>query len=199
MDVKYMVVGPYQTNCYFIIDEETKATAVVDPGSAASEILRNVKEQGLDIKMILLTHGHFDHTGAVAELHEATGAPVYMNERDLYNYETKPENLEIINYGDGDELTLGSMKIKVIETPGHTPGSVSLIVEDQLFCGDTLFMGSCGRTDFPGGSYPQILRSLKRLYDLEGNYIVYPGHDRVTSLDFERAHNPYMRECLKAE
>jgi len=197
LKVAKLQLGPIATNCYFVTDEETDQTAVIDPGDWPEEVNAVVDREKFDVRLILLTHGHYDHTGAVAGLHEHTGAPVYMNHLDLDLYENRPADLEILNCGEGDLIPLGSAAFRVLHTPGHTRGSVVFLTEDgKMFSGDTLFFTSCGRTDFPGGSYAQMLRSLKRLAELPGDYDVFPGHDRATKLSIERQYNPFMREAM---
>ena len=208
MLIKCFTVGSYETNCYIVSDEETLECAVVDPGADGSTILNYLEEARLTCRAILLTHGHFDHTGAVETLMEETGAPLYMHEADngvtiggdYYRF-SAPEGTRF--YKDGDILVLGSLSFTVLETPGHTPGSVTLRLSEAgsgdqaLFTGDTLFRDSCGRTDFPGGSTDEILRSLKRLAALPGDYEVYPGHMGATTLERERNVNLFMLQALR--
>lgn len=200
MKVKMMQVGPIGTNCYLLEDESTRQAAVIDPGGDAPRLLAALK--GLDVRRILLTHGHYDHTGAAAELASALPqAEVYIHERDyrdvdpgLFPLRTQ---LSAVNfYGEGDRLPLGELTLEVLHTPGHSQGSVTLRCGDVLFCGDTLFAGSCGRTDFPGGDTAKILASLRRLGELEGNLQVLPGHMESSTLDRERQVNPYLRQAM---
>ena len=203
MQVKVLQVGPIGTNCYLLEDEKAHVAAVIDPGDEAGRILQVIKDDGVDVKYILLTHGHYDHTTAVPELHQALPqAEIYIHKADANGAGSRLFPLagqipDLKFYDEGDALTLGELTIQVLHTPGHSPGSVTYRVGDVLFCGDTLFAGSCGRTDFVGGSYPQILKSLKRLVSLEGNLRVCPGHEGTSSLDVERAHNPFVREALR--
>ncbi len=200
MNIKAMQVGPIGTNCYLLEDESTRQAAVIDPGGDAPRLLAALK--GLDVRRILLTHGHYDHTGAAAELAAALPqAEVYIHERDyrdvdpgLFPLRTQ---LSAVNfYGEGDRLPLGELTLEVLHTPGHSQGSVTLRCGDVLFCGDTLFAGSCGRTDFPGGDTAKILASLRRLGELEGNLQVLPGHMESSTLDRERQVNPYLRQAM---
>ena len=203
MEVKVLQVGPIGTNCYILEDEKARAAAIIDPGDEAGRILQVIEDDGVDVKYILLTHGHYDHTTAVPQLHKALPqAEIYIHRADangagsqLFPLAGQIPDLKF--YDEGDTLALGDMTIQVLHTPGHSKGSVTLKVGDVLFCGDTLFAGSCGRTDFVGGSYGQILQSLKRLVSLEGNLRVCPGHEGTSTLDVERAHNPFVREALR--
>lgn len=200
MQIKMMQVGPLGTNCYLLEDEKSKLAAVVDPGGDAPRILSQAQADGVEVKMILLTHAHFDHTGGVAELCASLpGVPVYLHPADaaLVGSDVFPAiGAATVPYEDGDTVQLGELTIQVLHTPGHTPGGVCLLVGDALFTGDTLFYGSMGRTDFAGGSYEDIMASLKRLAQLPGNYQVLPGHMDVTTLDRERKINFYIKEAL---
>ena len=200
MKISVLQVGPIGTNCYLLEDESTNAAAVIDPGGEGARILDRAKADGVEIKLILLTHAHFDHTGGVDELCRALpGVPVYLHPADaqLLGTQVFPAiGVDTVPYGEGDTLTLGSLTISVLHTPGHTPGGVCLQVEDALFTGDTLFQGSMGRTDFPGGSYEQLMASLKRLGQLPGDYHVFPGHMGASTLETERKTNYYMREAM---
>ena len=164
MQIKVMQVGQLGTNCYLLEDEETRTAAVVDPGGEGARILAQLKADGMELKLILLTHAHFDHTGGVAELCAALpGVPVYLHPADaaLVGGDVLPAvGAETTPYQDGDVVKLGKMDIEVLHTPGHTPGGVTLKVGDVLLTGDTLFQGSMGRTDFEGGSYAEIMASL---------------------------------------
>ena len=208
MLIKCFTVGSYETNCYIASDGETLECAVIDPGADGSTILNYLEEARLTCRMILLTHGHFDHTGAVEMLMAETGAPLYMHAADngvsvggdYYRF-SAPEATRF--YKDGDILVLGSLSFTVIETPGHTPGSVTLMcsgagdADQALFTGDTLFRDSCGRTDFPGSSTEAIMRSLKRLSELPGDYEVYPGHMDASTLERERNVNLFMLQAMR--
>ncbi len=206
MKIDSLTVGPIGTNCYILQDEQAKLCAVIDPGDEPERVIRAAEQTGCTPTMILLTHGHFDHyTGVAGLLEKWPDLPVYIHEKDVTDrvsggFDLLFPRLTEKNqryYKEGDCLTLGGLTIRVLETPGHSRGSVCLVVGDVIFSGDTLFYGSCGRTDFAGGSYEDILRSLKRLAELPGQYKVYPGHDRPTDLDFERRMNPYMKQGLR--
>lgn len=193
MKIYSLPVSDYETNCYIVEDETTKNAVVIDPGAEEDFILRSLKDAGLTAKLILLTHGHFDHTGAVRPLHEATGAPVWIHEKDVADNLSGTSLKDIANfYDEGDTVTMDSLTFKVINTPGHTPGSCVLMCENVMFAGDTLFAGSCGRTDL-GGDWNTILASLARLAELELDYNIYPGHGESTTLSREKRYNPYLR------
>ena len=202
MKVKMMQVGAIGTNCYILEDEETGKAAVIDPGDEAGAIANILEEDKADVEYILLTHGHYDHTTGVPELKRRfPAAKVYIHRADANGAGSQLFPLvgqvkDLNYYKEGDTLTLGSLTILVMETPGHSPGSVTLQVGDVLFTGDTLFCGSCGRTDLRGGSYDQIMASLKRLGKLEGDFHVCPGHDRTSTLEQERRYNPFLREAM---
>jgi glyoxylase-like metal-dependent hydrolase (beta-lactamase superfamily II) len=205
MFVKSIPVGMLNTNCYLLGDEAAKLLAVIDPGDDAADICAAIEKTDYQLAMILLTHGHFDHVTAVPELlKQYPGIPVYIDEKD-YAGAISPNMFsngigEIPNvhfYSDGDTVALGELTVEVLSTPGHTPGSVTLKVGDVLFTGDTLFAGSCGRTDFPGGSYADMLKSLKRLAELPGDYAVYPGHEESSTLDRERRYNSFMQAGMQ--
>lgn len=201
MNVKMLQVGPLGTNCYILEDEETRRAAVIDPGGNAPAILKAL--EGAEVSYILLTHGHYDHTAGVAELAKALPqAEVYIHERDFRGVDTSmcPLSVQMEGvkfYDEGDCLPLGSRTIQVLHTPGHSQGSVTLRCEDLIFSGDTLFAGSCGRTDFLGGSIPKMMASLRRLGKLEGDFQVLPGHMGVSTLEEERRHNPYLRQAMQ--
>jgi len=203
MKIKSMQVGELATNCYLLIDDTANAAAVIDPGDQADQILEAVRAEGAAVEYILLTHGHYDHIGAVRQLHEALPqTKVYLHKADAKGtgFHVVPladQVPDLRYYDDGDQLQLGSLTIHVIHTPGHTPGGVTLRVEDVLFTGDTLFAGSMGRSDFPGGNTQQLFASLKKLAQLEGDYQVLPGHDRTTTLGRERQSNVFVLEALK--
>ena len=196
-------VGQIDTNCYLIGDEKENVCAVVDPGGSPEKVLAMIEKSGLTPQMILLTHGHWDHVGAIPALLEKwPDLPVYAHERELcpsdepnphYFFPRAGKNQR--TYGEGDVLPLGGLTLKVLHTPGHSAGSVVILAEDVMLCGDTLFAGSCGRWDLPGGSEGAMLPSLRRLAELEGDYRVCPGHGPLSTLDRERRSNPYMRQA----
>ena len=204
MKVSVMQVGPIGTNCYFLQDEESGLMAIIDPGDDWERILHQVKKAEGEVKYILLTHGHYDHTTAVPDLVKALpGVQVYIHQADANGagsqlFPLAAQVKDLNNYDEGDTLSLGSLTIEVLHTPGHSKGSVTLKVGDVLFTGDTLFCGSCGRTDLRGGSYEEIMASLKRLGELEGDFHVCPGHDRTSTLEWERKYNPFLLEAMGA-
>ena len=194
MNVKKLALGAYQTNCY-LLWEGDKAV-VIDPGYEADTILRALETLGMSLEAIALTHGHFDHVGAVKELAAETGCDVYIHpaELSLPPMMTAGQLYYTHTYGEGDTITpIPGMELTVLHTPGHTPGSVCLIWGDQMFSGDTLFEGSCGRVDLPGGDPRVMLESLRRLASLEADHHVHPGHGGSTTLAREKQYNPYLR------
>ncbi len=200
MKIMQMQVGPIGTNCYIL--EDGGKIAVIDPGDESGRILDELKKSGAQVEYILLTHGHYDHTTAVPELHAALPeAKIYIHQADANGAGSRLFPLagqvdDLLLYDEGDTLSLASLTIEVLHTPGHSPGSVTLKTGDVLFTGDTLFAGDCGRTDLRGGSWEEILASLGRLGRLEGNFHVLPGHGPASTLDTERQVNPYLRQGM---
>ena len=213
-------VGMLQFNCSILGDPTTREAIVVDPGDEVERILEVLHRHKLKVLAIVSTHTHIDHVGGLAALHRATGAPVLIHEDDLGLYKTldmqaqwlgipTPETVKIRDFvKEGDTLRWGDFAARVLHTPGHTQGSISLIVEpgaatdaravqpadSLLLAGDTLFQRSIGRTDLPGGSFPQIMRSIhEKLLVLPDEMIVYPGHGDLTTIGEEREHNPFLR------
>ncbi len=199
MLIKAIPVGHLETNCYVVTDEASLLCVVIDPGDESNTILDYLEEHKLSCRAVLLTHGHFDHTGAVRAMLEETGAQLYMHRGDCGEGGPSKFNAPegTIFLSDGDVIEVGALRFEVLTTPGHTPGGVSYRCGDALFTGDTLFAGSCGRTDLPGGDMNLELKSLRRLGELPGDYEVYPGHMESTTLDSERRFNPYMRAALE--
>lgn len=201
MNIKTLPLGDYQTNCYLVWADGSSSCAVIDPGYEASRVLSAVKKLGLTIDAVLLTHGHFDHVGAVEEIVEQTGCRLWMSQSDwskpnspMNNYLYPLANCDFCEVRfceDQEEISAGGLTFTVLETPGHTAGSVCFLCDDAMFSGDTLFAGSCGRTDL-GGDWDTIIRSLNRLKELEGDFRVFPGHGLATTLERERSYNPYM-------
>ena len=195
MNILTLPLGSYQTNCYIAWGDDTDSCIVIDPGYEPETIWAEVKHLGKTVAAILLTHGHFDHVGGVRWLAMETDCPVYLHRGELSLPEsfTAGPLMYTQTYDAGAVLELAGLSIRVLHTPGHTPGSVCLIAEDTMFSGDTLFMDSCGRTDFPGGSMTELRKSLKRLAALEADYRVLPGHGPATTLAEERKYNPYLQ------
>ncbi len=204
MKITVLQVGELATNCYIVWDEATHNAAIVDPGDSGKYLLHLLEEQGLTLKMILLTHAHFDHVGGIRELLLGGSVPIWIC-KDEFSYDNSMSkgmldaSWEYHYYDEGDEVQLDSLTFHVLRTPGHTPGSVCLLCGDVMFSGDTLFQGSCGRTDFPGGSFEQMNESLRRLYRLDGDYTVLSGHTSATTLDRERKTNFFMVQAISEE
>ena len=192
MSIQKLTLGLYQTNTYILSND--REAVVIDPGYEPDTILDAL--DGLTLKAILLTHGHFDHVGAVKELVAETGCEVYIHAADttLPPMITAGPFYYTRTYAEGDTITPASgLELTVLHTPGHTPGSVCLLWNDQMFSGDTLFEGSCGRVDLPGGDPRVMMESLNRLASLEAEYQVHPGHGGSTTLSREKRYNPYLR------
>ena len=194
LKIHVLPLGDYQTNCYIVHEENSTDCLIIDPGYEPEIISSYLEEKGLTPEAILLTHCHFDHVGAVKDLAAQYDCKVFLDKKEL----AMPPMLTngplyyTDGYGDGDTLTLAGIPIQVLETPGHTPGSVCLIMEDTLFSGDTLFAGSCGRTDLPCGDAWAMRDSLRRLAALSENYRVCPGHGPSSTLNREKQTNPYL-------
>lgn len=203
MLIKTLPVGMLGTNCYIVTDEKTLKCAIIDPGADSNSILDYIETNNITPEAIFITHGHFDHFMALEEVREETKVPVYIHEADvdrgghgdLYRMDC---SIDVNYYSDGDVIQVGNLEFFVIETPGHSPGSVTLRCEEALFTGDTLFCGDCGRTDIGDGCRDTILKSLKKLSELKGDYEVYPGHEESTTLERERNYNPDMQLAMSA-
>lgn len=205
MKIIQIDVGNLGTNCYIVGCRQSQEAAVIDPGGNAEAILSALRQEKLTPVCIINTHGHADHIAANAKVKEATGAPVYIHEEDAPMLLSASKNLSgFIGSGftcppadkelkDGDSVRIGSLELTVLHTPGHTQGGICLKIDDVVFSGDTLFAESIGRTDFPGGSYRQLLTSIKeRLMVLPDTVTVYPGHGPETTIGWERKHNPFI-------
>ena len=196
-------LGDYQTNCYLVWGEDSQTCIVIDPGFEPETVLLKARQLGKKIEGIFLTHGHFDHVGGVKEIAQTTGCSLWMGKGDYTQKKSQEMDFfypihdcdfaQICFCEEGEQIQAAGLVFRVMETPGHTLGSVCYLCEDALFSGDTLFRGSCGRTDLPGGSWNTIANSLKRLAALETDYKVYSGHGPVTTLAEEKNYNPYMR------
>lgn len=203
MILKCGCFGSMDNNCYLITDESTNKSALIDCPEYSNQMIDFIGDA--DLEYILLTHGHFDHIGGVADVKEKYDCKVAVSKEDEPMLTSSRHSLAAfcgafhknaqsdLTLADGDVITLGDTEIKVLSTPGHTKGGLCFVVDDCLFSGDTLFFLSCGRTDFPGGSVTEIKQSLKRLAQLNGNLKVYSGHGQSSTLDYERQNNPYMR------
>ncbi len=199
MTLHKLTLGAYQVNTYVLNKNGSRRCLVIDPGYEADTILDYLGTHNLEIEAILLTHGHFDHVGAVKELVAETGCAVYIHEAEtaMPPMLTAGKLYYTNTYAEDDELTLAGMTFTVLHTPGHTPGSVCLVFEAEpgqavMFSGDTLFQGSCGRIDLPGGDVRKMYASLQRLKNLKGNYRIFPGHGGETTLREELLYNPYL-------
>jgi hydroxyacylglutathione hydrolase len=204
---KGLMVGLLEVNCYILGDEETKEAVVIDPGGDEDAILEALNHHQLQLKLIIDTHGHFDHVDANQPLKDATGAKIAIHEADAQML-AKPSSEAMFFTGnrlrlsqadillkENDVLTFGKYRLKVLHTPGHTPGGISLLLEDHtyVYVGDLLFAGSIGRTDFPGGDYDALISAVRtKIFPLGDNYTVYPGHGPVTTVAQERKYNPFF-------
>lgn len=199
------VAGHMQANCYIIGCPATNEAAVVDPGGDADRILARLKARGLRLRYIILTHGHVDHIAALGEVRDATGAEVLIHAGDAEMLTDPTRNLSFFMgrrlrfspaerlLADGDTIEVGTVRLEVVHTPGHTPGGICLKTDDLVITGDTLFAGSVGRSDFPGGNHRQLIRSIKeRLLCLPGHTRVYPGHGPETTIEEEKRYNPFL-------
>lgn len=198
MIVKTIMTGEIQENCYIVIDENTKKAFMVDPGDEGSKIADVVDSLGIKLEYILLTHGHFDHVGAVEYIADRYNVPFYINEIDEKWSEKVPSLFGKLRKADGylkggDIVAFGDKSLKVISTPGHTEGGLCFLIDDILLTGDTLFRASIGRTDFPGGDFKSIIDSIKnKLLGLGDDITVYPGHGPSSTIAFEKERNPYL-------
>ena len=206
MILQRLVVGPFASNCYIVGSESTKEGMIVDPGAEADNIIRVVKEWGLDIKCIVVTHGHIDHIDALQKVKEMTGAEVAIHADDagllqnqplslLFGSSPQPSSPPDRLLGEGDSIVFGDMCFEVLHTPGHSPGCICLLGHGVLFSGDTLFNYGIGRYDLPGGSYDQLMDSIHtRLMVLPDDTVVYPGHGPDTTIITERQANPFLQD-----
>jgi len=203
--IKDLTVGPIMANCYIVGCEETKTAAVIDPGDEADRILMVLAESGLTVKTIINTHGHFDHVSANQRMKEVTGAELLIHALDapmlsqlsataagwgMSSDNSPPPDRTV---ADGDVVQVGNIALAVMHTPGHTPGGISLHSGNAVFVGDTLFAGSIGRTDFPGGDFNVLKTSIQeKLFALDDEVTVYPGHMGLTTIGREKRTNPFV-------
>lgn len=211
LKVKRVIVGSLETNCYLVWDLEKGEGVVIDPGADGSRILSEISEHKLVVKAVLLTHAHFDHILACGEMSENTGAAIFVGEEDVsllkdpgwmrpfIESESRGSAVNVIPEDkirvlkEGDTVQFGRSSLRVIETPGHTPGSLSYYGEGHLFCGDLLFRGSVGRTDLPGGNEEDLFRSItQKVLTLPDDTLIHPGHDGPTTIGREKQENPYL-------
>ncbi|MDQ1329034.1 MAG: hydroxyacylglutathione hydrolase [Candidatus Poribacteria bacterium] len=204
MIVHTLTLGSMQANCYLLECEETHSAIVIDPGDDAEVILDILEKRKLNLEFIINTHGHIDHISANADLKKKTSAKLYIHRLDADMIINPQKNLssfigrdisspsadKILE--DGDNLEVGTIILKVIHTPGHSPGSICLLADESVFTGDLLFAGSIGRYDFPGSSYNQIISSLKMIMELDDDLVVYSGHGPITTIGEERNTNPFI-------
>jgi hydroxyacylglutathione hydrolase len=205
MIIQSLVVGPIQANCFILGCEKTRQAVVIDPGDEVKRILASLQKHSLQLKYILNTHAHFDHVGGNKALKDKTGAPILIHKAEApllshlsasaavwgMHIDNSPSADQLLE--DGDKISFGQITLEVIHTPGHSPGGISLYTPKDLFVGDTLFAGSIGRTDFPGGDYDLLISGVRdRLFVLGDDVQVYPGHGPATTIGYERKYNPFF-------
>jgi len=188
--LRKLVVGPYQANCYILGSRKTNEGLVIDPGGDVFHIVDEISRCELTIRYILITHGHIDHIGGVAELHRITGAPVMIHPLDASGLNPGPDEF----FHDGQQISLGAYTLSVIHTPGHSPGGVCFHAPGAVFTGDTIFAGSVGRTDFQGGNHQRLIEGVrKKIFPLGDDLRIYPGHGPASTIGRERHTNPFFR------
>lgn len=205
MIVDCLIVGPLMENCYILGDEQSKKSAVIDPGDESERILEVLEKRKLICEHILLTHAHVDHVSGIKGVVEATGAKVYIHKDDALMLKAAP--VQAIAFGmkpfmppkiekyleDGESIEIGNLKVKVMHTPGHSSGGICFLVENCIFVGDTIFQGSIGRTDLPGGNYDELINSVEsKIFTLPDETIIYPGHGPETTVGYEKKYNPFF-------
>ncbi len=203
--IERIIVGSLMSNVYLVFDNVTNEGILIDAGDDADKIIEVIKKNNVEVKRIYATHGHFDHVLAIGELKDYLECKFYIHQDDSPIVEKAAESCRrLLGRGcsdpprpdgyvkDGDKITVGENVIRVLHTPGHTPGSVSYLTDDVVFTGDTLFAGAIGRHDFPGGNLEQLLKSLNKLLNLPDHYSVYPGHGPSTTIGVERIYNPFI-------
>ena len=205
MIIKTLPVGPIMANCFIVGCEETLQAVIIDPGDEADRIMQSVADMNLNVSYIINTHGHFDHVSANKSIHAATHAPILIHRLDAHMLGKISDSAG--NWGlaaddspppdrtidDGDVITFGKISLKVIHTPGHSPGGISLFADGHVFVGDTLFAGSIGRSDFPGGDFDTLKSSIQdKLFALDDDVRVFTGHGPETTIGYEKQHNPFV-------
>ncbi len=205
--IKNFIVGPLESNCYLYGDEKSKKAVLIDPGDEGKKIFQFVRSHGWELTAILITHGHPDHLAALPYLKKQVNVPVYLHREDhlfLTNFDytlvpflekiiLKPEKF----FQDGEEIAAGEKKLKVLFTPGHSPGGICLLGEGIVFTGDTLFCQSIGRTDLPGGDSQKLFNSIRtKLFNLPDQTIIYPGHGESSTIGEEKKHNPFSDQII---
>ncbi|MDD3419358.1 MAG: MBL fold metallo-hydrolase [Candidatus Gastranaerophilales bacterium] len=205
MIFKNFIAGPFQANNYLLIDETTQKAVLIDCSGEVGDVIETLKEHNASLEKILLTHAHIDHIAGCYDLKEQTGAKIFVNEEDMFLIKNTQKQLQMFGLPpekeapvdgfikDGETIHIGEIKIKAIHTPGHTKGGMCYLVEDKLFSGDTLFLGSVGRTDLPGGDYNELENSISnKIFTLEGDLDIYSGHGPKTTLEYEKKNNPFF-------
>ena len=202
--LKIFTVGPMEANCYILYNPDKREGLIIDPGAEGSHLIKFIKQEKISINYIVNTHGHPDHIGANRKIKEHTNAPILIHQYDAPMLAKSGSVLSLIFplesssppadtfIKDGDLIECAGMNLKVLHTPGHTPGGISLLIDDSIFTGDTLFSGSIGRSDLPGGSQEVLLNSIKKILSLDENLIIYPGHGPSTTVRQELHSNPFI-------
>lgn len=205
MIVECLTVGPLMENCYILGDDKTKIAAVIDPGDEPERIVERLEKRKLQCTHILLTHAHVDHVSGINGVVKATGANVYIHKDDAFMLKSAP--VQALAFGmkpflppkvdryleDGEIIEIGNLKVKVLHTPGHSSGGVCFLVEKCIFVGDTIFQGSIGRTDLPGGNYNELINSIEtKIFTLPDDTVIYPGHGPETTVGYEKKYNPFF-------
>lgn len=205
MILKHFIAGPFEANNYLLIDEATHKAVLIDASGSFEKVKQALDEHQAVLEKILLTHGHIDHIAGCYELRQKLGAKVSINEEDMFLVKNVKQQLQMFGLPpekepeidgyikDGEIIEVGNLKIKAIHTEGHSKGGMCFLIEDKLFSGDTLFLGSVGRTDLPGGSYEELEKSIRqKIFTLEENLTIYPGHGPSTTLENEKFYNPFF-------